>query len=345
MSLPAAARAAGPDAARLVAILLSAAMLLVAGLLDAQPATGLTDTPPPAIELRAPDEVRQGEVLRLQLRGPVDIDDVRIELQTPDGRRRFTRGFAGRDAAWHALLGIDSTDAAGESTLTVRVLGPAGPVVRERNIMIRPAEFRSERIALNDAMSSLRRTEDPRRAEQSRVLWELLHDVDPAAVYHTGRLRLPVAEFRRTSAYGDRREFAYSDGRSARSIHYGVDFAAPTGTAISAPAGGRVAMARDRIITGGTVVLEHLPGVFTVYYHLDTISVTEDDYVVPGARIGTVGSTGLSTGPHLHWELRVAGAAVNPELLLERPLIEPAEQASEARVDSGTGSGPVWSAP
>ena len=81
-------------------------------------------------------------------------------------------------------------------------------------------------------------------------------------------------------------------------------------------------MAEDRIITGLSVVLEHLPGVFSLYYHLDSMDVSEGDLVSTGTTLGTVGSTGLSTGPHLHWELRVSGVAVDPNRHLERPLID-----------------------
>lgn len=312
---------AGAGAGRrapLVLGLLVAAALVVGGERTALSAQELQSS----LVVDVADEVEQGELLRLSVSGPARLDEVSIELRTAAGNRRFTAAFSGGDGVWYALLGIDSTDAVGEATLTVRAIAQGGPVIHEQGIMVRAAQFRSRRIALDGALSSLRRTEDPRRAEQSRILWELLHEVDTTAVYHRGALRAPVADFRRTSEYGDRREFAYSDGSSARSIHYGVDFAAPSGTPIVASGGGRVAMARERIITGGTVVLEHLPGVFTVYYHLQRIDVEEGTYVVPGAPIGTVGSTGLSTGPHLHWELRVAGAAVDPERAMERPLVD-----------------------
>ena len=81
-------------------------------------------------------------------------------------------------------------------------------------------------------------------------------------------------------------------------------------------------MASERIITGFTVVIEHLPGLYSLYYHLDSLSVREGQRVSQGDRIGTVGSTGLATGPHLHWEVRSAGVAVDPDLLVKRPLID-----------------------
>ncbi len=81
-------------------------------------------------------------------------------------------------------------------------------------------------------------------------------------------------------------------------------------------------MATNRIVTGGTVVIEHLPAVYSLYYHLDTVDVAVNDIVEQGERIGTVGSTGLSTGPHLHWELRVSGVAVDPEQVIRAPHLD-----------------------
>jgi murein DD-endopeptidase MepM/ murein hydrolase activator NlpD len=133
---------------------------------------------------------------------------------------------------------------------------------------------------------------------------------------------MPLDSLRYTSFYGDRRTYAYSDGGSAGSIHNGVDLAAPTGTPIHAPGRGRVRMATNRIVTGGTIVIEHLPGVYSLYYHLDSVDVTVGETVETGAVIGTVGSTGLSTGPHLHWELRVAGVAVDPAFVVDDALLD-----------------------
>jgi murein DD-endopeptidase MepM/ murein hydrolase activator NlpD len=83
-----------------------------------------------------------------------------------------------------------------------------------------------------------------------------------------------------------------------------------------------VVLAKERIITGNSVVIEHLPGVFSLYYHLQDIEVQEGQRLFQGQRIGTVGMTGLATGPHLHWELRVSGVAVDPDFFVGRPVID-----------------------
>ena len=98
--------------------------------------------------------------------------------------------------------------------------------------------------------------------------------------------------------------------------HRGLDLAAPTGTPIGAMAAGTVTFAGDRGGYGNVVIIDHGDGTETRYAHQDRMSVTVGQTVVAGETIGTVGSTGLSTGPHLHLELRRDGEAVDPAPLL-----------------------------
>ena len=173
--------------------------------------------------------------------------------------------------------------------------------------------FAEEEIPLRKGLGELRRRDDPERVEQSRELWRLLGTWRPVDDGHTGRLRHPVVGARRSAGFGDRRLYRYDDDSSDRSIHNGVDFAAPEGTVVVAAGAGTVVMARFRIITGLTVVIEHLPAVYSLYYHLSRLNVTLGERIELGTALGAVGSTGLATGPHLHWEVRAAGVAVDPD--------------------------------
>ena len=114
---------------------------------------------------------------------------------------------------------------------------------------------------------------------------------------------------RRTSEFGKYR--TYSDG--AKKPHYGTDWAAPVGTPIVAAAGGTVTLAKLQVIYGNVVIIDHGHGISTSYNHLNSIDVQLGDSVTMGEKIGTVGSTGQSTGPHLHWGMTVSGLSVNAE--------------------------------
>ncbi len=101
--------------------------------------------------------------------------------------------------------------------------------------------------------------------------------------------------------------------------HEGVDIAAPLGTSIRTPADGRVTFVGQRIGYGLVVELEHGAGVRTLYAHCQRSLVQDGDYVAAGAAIATVGSTGLSTAPHVHFEVIVNGRHVDPLKYLLAP--------------------------
>ena len=103
-----------------------------------------------------------------------------------------------------------------------------------------------------------------------------------------------------------------------RHDHAGVDFAAPAGTPIRAAAGGTVAFAGVRGGYGNLVILDHGDGMQTWYAHQRDVAVMEGQRVPAGGILGTVGSTGRSTGPHLHLEVRRDGEPVDPLPLLTR---------------------------
>ncbi len=80
--------------------------------------------------------------------------------------------------------------------------------------------------------------------------------------------------------------------------------------------------ASKRILTGNTVVIEHLPGLFSIYMHMSELEMKVGDVVNQGDVIGKVGMTGFATGPHLHWEVESMGVSVDPDLLVREPLLD-----------------------
>ncbi|WP_231638841.1 M23 family metallopeptidase [Aurantiacibacter marinus] len=120
--------------------------------------------------------------------------------------------------------------------------------------------------------------------------------------------RLPVSRVRLTSQYGYRVHPVTGRG----SNHSGIDLAVSTGTPVVATADGEVRIAHYQGAYGLLVALDHGEGVQTRYAHLSSIAVSAGQMVSEGDLIGRSGSTGRSTGPHLHYEVRVNGASVNP---------------------------------
>jgi len=97
-----------------------------------------------------------------------------------------------------------------------------------------------------------------------------------------------------------------------RKMHKGIDMAAPTGTPVYSPYEGKVVYAGNASGYGNYVKIQHADGTETRYGHLNSINVSAGDTIKPGQKIGGVGSTGDSTGPHLHYEIRKNGKSINP---------------------------------
>jgi len=102
-----------------------------------------------------------------------------------------------------------------------------------------------------------------------------------------------------------------------QSFHEGIDFPAETGTPIVAAASGKVVAAGYHAQYGKMIEIDHGNGLVSRYAHTSQLLVSEGDLVVRGQRVGTVGSTGRSTGPHLHFEVRLNGAPQNPARFLQ----------------------------
>jgi len=230
-----------------------------------------------------------------------------------------------------AILAIPSTAASGAAV--IRLNHDSG-LLLEVPFRIAARDFPSETISLDPSLTSLVTTSNDRTKAESARLWQILTTTGNQ-VYHDGPFVLPISTTRRTSRFGTRRVNQYSDGRRVTSIHAGVDFGAPKGTEVYACGRGKVILARERVISGNSIIIEHGPGIYSIYYHLDSIKgcvcrvsttcscgTIEGTIVEAGEIIGGVGSTGFSTGPHLHWELRISTENTDPDVIVGRPLLD-----------------------
>lgn len=177
--------------------------------------------------------------------------------------------------------------------------------------------FPEEIIELDETNTAIKTNNSPERAAQIEKLNNILFTSLSSDIYSLKKFVSPTTSQRYTSYFGDKRTYLYTNGKSSSSFHYGNDYGVPTGTNVTACADGRVVMAETRISTGWSVVIEHLPGLYSLYYHMNELNVKEGDMVKQGDLIGKSGATGLATGPHLHWEIRLNGSAIRPEFFLD----------------------------
>jgi len=257
-----------------------------------------------AVEL-TPSPIVQGQtlVVKVQAEGIVGLsglyDQGRLvvfvegEQRTLRGERWALVGIHARTEAGAHPLKLIATDAEGQQTevlLSVPVVDGGYGV---ENIVLPP-----DRSALLDP--DLLKAERERLAQVFGVFGRQQLWVGPFIVPVEG----PI-----TSQFGTRRSY---NGGPARSYHEGIDYDAPPGAAVLAANDGQVALAEPLTVRGNAVIIDHGLGVYSGYYHLSEINAQEGQQVKKGDTVGKVGDTGLATGPHLHWEIRVSGINIDP---------------------------------
>ncbi|MDR1507524.1 MAG: M23 family metallopeptidase [Treponema sp.] len=273
-----------------------------------------------------PDTVRPGDPFAVAVTAPAGVRSRwTAQLFGTAGNRIGQAVFfdlreeSSNGPVWAALMAVPSTAAPGRAM--VRIIGENGAVLGEPAVVIESREFRTENLPLTNTMSDILTVPDPQKTLESRRLAEILNHTG-SEVFCTGGFVMPVVSQVQTSRFGNRRVYRYPDGRTSSSIHAGIDWRAPEGTPITVCAPGRVVFAGPRIVTGNTVIIEHMPGVYSLCYHLSRIDLAEGRMVTSGESLGLAGSTGFSTASHLHWEVRVAGENTDPEAFLGRTILD-----------------------
>ncbi len=183
-------------------------------------------------------------------------------------------------------------------------------------ITVTPRNFVMQPLIVDPDVNATTRTDNS--YEEFHAMLMESRTVTESLPLFEGSFQLPL-DGRMTTEYGQGRTI---NGVPSGSRHSGYDLAAPTGTDISATQKGKVRFAGEMILTGNTIIIEHGIGIFSQYYHMDDLSVETGELVQQGEIIGTVGSTGFSTGPHLHFCIYVNGAYVDPAVFLEGSTFE-----------------------
>jgi murein DD-endopeptidase MepM/ murein hydrolase activator NlpD len=234
---------------------------------------------------------------------------------------------------------LPADDDAGTFTLTFE--RPAGRIVRQ--IAVADREFGRELIFLVDSLYK-RATSAKEIARDARAVRGIA-SMESSERRWSGRWREPVIGMKSTG-YGVER-FYYRASDSTRSIqldaqaktrgtfggdtsdvaftgapswrHAGLDLPARRGASVTAPASGIVIDVGDYVLSGRTLLVDHGQGVVSAYFHLDTALVAKGDVVKRGDRLARVGSTGLATGPHLHYGIYLHGKDVDPVAWRDMP--------------------------
>lgn len=221
--------------------------------------------------------------------------------------------FQQSGASFTGLIGADIEAKPGLSKLLLLATTRRGTVYeRKVAVHVKAKAFRTESFNVPPSFDQV----SPETAEEiSREQADFARAFafsSPERLWETPFVR-PVPQEASASSFGMRRII----NGSPRAPHSGTDLSAPFGTEVVASNYGRVVLIGNYFFAGGSVVLDHGGGLFTMYFHLSEFRVEEGSLVKRGDIIGLSGASGRVTGPHLHWGARLSGARINPLELLK----------------------------
>jgi len=231
-----------------------------------------------------------------------------------DGPARLEGAFMGypvqivtHDGNQHAAIyGVHPFAEAGVYPMTLSATFPDGS--REDftlRVRVDDGGYGTETITLAEAQMELL---NPTLTEPEWERVAMLMSAFTAQRYFDGLMGLPSTGGI-TSEFGTRR--VYNEG-ALQTFHSGTDLGGAPGSPVTAPAAGVVVLAEPLPVRGNAIIIDHGWGVITGYWHMAELKVAVGSVVAAGQEIGTVGTTGRSTGPHLHWEMWVGGVQVDP---------------------------------
>ncbi|HWV08280.1 peptidoglycan DD-metalloendopeptidase family protein [Pseudomonas sp.] len=205
---------------------------------------------------------------------------------------------------WIAIVGLPLTTKPGTETITVNAQQTLSFEVGHKTYVEQRITIKNQQ-QVNPNAANLKRIERE-LAEQTRA-YRQFSARQPSNLLFDKPVNGPLS-----SPFGLRRFFNGEE----RNPHSGLDFAANRGTPIKAPAAGTVILVGDYFFNGKTVFVDHGQGLISMFCHLSEIGVKVGDELPRGGVLGKVGATGRATGPHLHWNVSLNDARVDPAIFI-----------------------------
>ena len=280
--------------------------------------------PKVAVTLSA-SSVPQGEVLAVIVTGAGDITPYKVSTSLG-----AATDFVQVNGQYMSLIPVSWTTTAGTYTVTVTTpsqtaassasdssasdlpsdsgsSSQSGWVGVNLSVTVTAVDFGTQHLTVDQ--ETLDQTQNNEAANQEYdIKVEPLKKIYDRAKYFSGAFIMPVTG-EITTEFGLVR---YVNDDPTPTRHSGIDIAAPTGTPVLASNSGKVLFAAQIALTGNTVLIDHGMGIKTWYYHMNSLKVAKGDMVAKGQQLGTVGQTGFSTGPHLHFAMSVNNVYVDP---------------------------------
>lgn len=189
---------------------------------------------------------------------------------------------------------------------------PGKYVIEGQTLQVKSKSFETDRLTVTKEQAAMQ--QDSKRINADQIKINLARSKSDPTFAGTDTFMIPVQGSRLSTPYGYTR---YVNGKYAGS-HTAVDLAVATGTEIHATNAGRIVLAEPLYLTGNSIYMDHGMNLFSQYAHLSKILVKPGDIVKKGDVIGLVGTTGFSTGPHLHFTFWIGNTPVNPNLFFDK---------------------------
>lgn len=265
----------------------------------------------------------QVQAAQVKINNQVRIQGDLVVIQISDFNQQPMGTFLGQSIDfyrhkqdWVALLGISYWVKPAKYTLKINLDGEQ----IDKKIQVVAGDFKESRLTVSKKQEKIVRPTDKKVIERKKRE----RDKKAKAYNHTEDKPLWQKPFlypthgHVTTGYGYTR---YVNGK-LNNRHSGVDIANNKGTAIKAVNDGIVRLADNLLVTGNSIVVDHGAGLCSVYYHLSKMNVEVGDRVERGEIIGEMGSTGFSTGSHLHWKMMIGNANLNPNQFVDTTLFD-----------------------
>ena len=249
------------------------------------------------------EETVQGDILSVKVNMNSEKGKAEPEISTDLGDPIF---ISDSEGSYVAFVPIWYAQNPGSYEINVT----AGPVEKTKFIKVSKYSFGEQHMTMSSETAESTIGADNANADYNQKVKATFTVFDDQKYWSEPFIR-PV-DGRVSTEFGLYRYTTYTGGGSRTTRHTGIDLGVPEGTPVPASNTGRVIFAGEVIITGNTIVIEHGGGLRTYYFHLSEIDCKEGDMVERGQIIGKVGTTGYSTGAHLHFELKIGAYSLNP---------------------------------
>ena len=264
--------------------------------------TGFAEKKLPSIEI-FPDKILQGDACYIKISGIPNTSDASVTFDN----NKIALDYDNSSKSYIGFIGISQNTEPGERN--VQILCDNKKNINKR-INIQKKDFQIQHLTLPKAKIDLSDKNLKRHNKEKKIVTELFTNSKRIKLYNSKFIR-PI-DTKISTPFGVKRFM----NNKPKNSHSGIDLKAKMNEEIKSINKGVIVFTGNHFFSGNSVYIDHGLGIISMYFHLSEIKVKKGDEVNIGDVIGLVGSTGRSTGPHLHWGVRVNNVRVDPLSLI-----------------------------